>query len=175
MLKSLGFFLKKDFIYFERNGKGGRKKGRKRGRETLMWKRNIDQLPLMLMCSRPGTYPHPSHVPQPGTEPTTQACVPWLGIKLMTFHFPGWHRTPTEPHQSGQVWTFLRAIGGSWMILMWAVTWSGLCFGEQFDCSVKNWLIGRRDLGRTLLEAIGSLYGKSGWGPLEIEVHRIKR
>ena len=38
ILFSLNFF----FIYwFQREGKGGRK----RGRETLMWKRNIDQLP----------------------------------------------------------------------------------------------------------------------------------
>ena len=40
-----------------REGKGGRK----RGRETLMFERNIDWLPL-------------AH-PQPGTWPTTQACV----------------------------------------------------------------------------------------------------
>ena len=52
------------FIYFQRE-----KGGRKRGRETSMCQRNIDQLSLI----------HP----QPGTWPTTQACA--LRIKLVTF------------------------------------------------------------------------------------------
>lgn len=48
---------------------------------------------------------------------------------------------------------------------------------DNFGCSVKNWLIRRRDLRdkNTLLEAIGSRLGKRWWGPLEKEVDRIKR
>ena len=45
-----------NIIYFQREGKGGRQ----RGRETSMWERNIDQLPLAR--------------PQLGTWPATQAC-----------------------------------------------------------------------------------------------------
>ena len=46
------------FIYFQREGKGGRK----RGRDTSMCKRNISWLPLAL--------------PQPGNWPATQAFIP---------------------------------------------------------------------------------------------------
>ena len=49
-------FFFKDFIYFQRQGNGGRK----RGRETSMCEKNINWLPLA--C------------PQLGTWPTTQAC-----------------------------------------------------------------------------------------------------
>ena len=56
--QSFSFFKKRFylFIYFERDGKGGGK----RGRETRMCKRDIHWLPL----------PHP----QPGTWPAIQAC-----------------------------------------------------------------------------------------------------
>ena len=54
------FFKNILFIYFYREGKGGRE----RGRETLMCERNINQLPL-----------------------TRARHVPWLGIKPATFHF----------------------------------------------------------------------------------------
>ena len=48
--------VKKLFIYFQREGKGPRK----RGRETWMLERNINQLPLICPLS--------------GTRPATQAC-----------------------------------------------------------------------------------------------------
>ena len=55
--KCLSFFFKNIvFIYFQREGN----RGRRRGRETSMCERNINQLPL-------------TH-PQLGTWPTTQTC-----------------------------------------------------------------------------------------------------
>ena len=58
LLNFFFFFFKKNilFIYFQREEKGGKK----RGRETLMYERNIDWLPL-------------AH-PQLGIWPATQAC-----------------------------------------------------------------------------------------------------
>ena len=52
-------FFKKDFIYlFLEKGEG-----RQKGKETSMWERNIDWLPLT--CPQPGTWP------VPGIEPVT--------------------------------------------------------------------------------------------------------
>ena len=68
------FFWKILFTYFQREGKGGRK----RGRETSMCKRSIDQLPLA--CPQP----------EPGLQPRH---VPWPRIKSATFPFVGWHPT----------------------------------------------------------------------------------
>ena len=70
------FFFFKGFIYlFLERGK----RRRKRGRETLMWERNIEK-----------PWPVASHKhfnkevnPQPRV-------VPWLGIELVTCRFPGW-------------------------------------------------------------------------------------
>ena len=62
---SLSSFFKKDFIYFQREGKGRRT----RGRDTLMHG-----------CLS-GT-PHWGHGLQPRPSP-------WLGIKLATLWFPG--------------------------------------------------------------------------------------
>ena len=67
-------------IYFEREGRGGRK----RGRETAMCKRYMDLLPL-------------TH-PQLGTWPSTQECTPTRNPTsdlLVRGQF-------TEPHQPGQ-------------------------------------------------------------------------
>ena len=49
-----------------------RERGREgeRGRETLMWERNINRLPLIYELW-PGTKLHPSHVPWLGIEPAT--------------------------------------------------------------------------------------------------------
>ena len=72
------FFLKpfyllfKDFIYFWREGKGRRK----RGKETLMWERKIDRSPLPEW----GPNQQPRHMCSPG-------------IELATFHFVGWCST----------------------------------------------------------------------------------
>ena len=55
------YFLR--FYLFLERGEGGR------GRETLMWERNINWLPLA--CPQPGTWPQPRHVPWPGIEPVT--------------------------------------------------------------------------------------------------------
>ena len=55
LTSSVTFFKKILFIYFQREGKAGRKR-----RETLMCERNINQFPLAR--------------PQMGTWPTTQAC-----------------------------------------------------------------------------------------------------
>ena len=51
-------FLKILFIYFYREGKGGRK----RVRETSMYERNMDQLPLASAPLR-GLGPQPRHMP----------------------------------------------------------------------------------------------------------------
>ena len=55
---SVSYFLLilKNFIYFQKEGKGGRK----RGKETSMWEWNIDWLPLSCLLL--------------GAWPTTQAC-----------------------------------------------------------------------------------------------------
>ena len=68
LLSFLLFFLK---IYFQREGDGGRQ----RGRETSMWKSNIDRL----------ASPIP---PTPWSGPRLRY-VPWLGIELVTFCFGG--------------------------------------------------------------------------------------
>ena len=47
----LSFCFKLLFIYFQRQGKGGEK----RGRETWLYKRNISWVPLA--CPHPGTWP----------------------------------------------------------------------------------------------------------------------
>ena len=67
----LFFFFKILFIYFSREGKWWRK----RGRETLMHERYIGQLPL-------------TH-PQRGTWPATRACALTRNRKV-TFQFSGW-------------------------------------------------------------------------------------
>ena len=61
-----GIFFNILFIYFEREGKWGRK----RGRETLIC--------CLLHMFGLGPNPHPRHVPWPETEPAT-------------FRFTGWH------------------------------------------------------------------------------------
>ena len=74
-MKAQYFFFKKDFIYLMlERGKGGRRGGR----ETLMWERNIHRLPL-------------AHV-QPGTGLHTRQVLS-LGIDLVTFRFAGRHFT----------------------------------------------------------------------------------
>ena len=72
--KAVHFILFKKWFYlfiFRERGS----EGKKRGRETSMWERNIDQVPLALPQRGPG--PPPSHVS-------------WLGIELVTFWFMGW-------------------------------------------------------------------------------------
>ena len=74
------FFFNFDF-FLEREGKGGRM----RGRETSMWERNIHQLPLVSALT--------------GTESATQACA-LTGIQLAPFCF--WADTqPSKSHHSG--------------------------------------------------------------------------
>ena len=68
------FFSVKKKIYFYREGKGGRK----RGRNIDMW----ETLIMDLGC--------PSHAPNRGPGPQPRH-VPWLGIKPATFWFTGRH------------------------------------------------------------------------------------
>ena len=63
------FFNKRFYLFIFRE-----KGGRKRGRETAMWERNIDWLPPA--CPNQG----------PGLQPRH---VPWLGIEPVTFLFAG--------------------------------------------------------------------------------------
>ena len=62
-----------------------------RGRQGEERKRTINR-PSPACAPRQGPNPQPSHIP-------------WLGIKLVTPHFAGWHST--EPHQSGLIPAFL--------------------------------------------------------------------
>ena len=81
--------------FFRERGKGGKK----RGRETLMWKRTIH---LSLEC------------PQPGH-------VPWLGIDLVTFRFAGWcsthWATPVRTLHFLKVLTFVHKCLVVWYII----------------------------------------------------------
>ena len=79
-----------DFIYFQKEGKGGRK----RGRETLMCERYINQLPLTR--------------PQLGTWPATQAFA-LTGSQTSDLSLgPQASAQCTEPHQPGQELSFLK-------------------------------------------------------------------
>ena len=84
--KTLNIFKRFYYLFFRERGKGERK----RGRETLMCKRNINCLPL-------------AHF-QLGTWPATQACALTgnLNGDLLVVCRPG--TQPTEPHQPGQFW-----------------------------------------------------------------------
>ena len=63
------FFLPRFYLFLERG------EGRKRGRETLMWERNVNQLPLVHALTR---------------DKTHNLCTcPDQGIWWVTFHFVG--------------------------------------------------------------------------------------
>ena len=87
----LCFLILKDFIYFQREGNGGRK----RGRETSMCERS------WIGCL--------SHTPnqRPGPQPRL---VPWPGVKLVIFHFVGGCPTnwATPVKSCGTFFFFLR-------------------------------------------------------------------
>ena len=74
------------FIYRERKG------GRKKGKETQMWQRNIDRSPCV-------------HAPTGDTTHNPAVCLNQVS-NLQIFAL--WDDTqPTEPHQSGPVFSFL--------------------------------------------------------------------
>ena len=77
----------KNFIYFQREGKGGGK----RGQETLMNERNINQLPLVSPITRDLTY-------HPGMCPDLEST--WQPFSLQ------YNSQPTEPHQPGHIFSY---------------------------------------------------------------------